>query len=209
MNSEKPARRPTGCYLAPGSIAEVTVPRLMVGKGFMKKQFTQSLLLVALLAGHVQAVWANEATLSLAGTWKFRLDADDVGVTEKWFTLEFDDTVQLPGTTDENHKGIKKDEKCIDRLSRVWYWKGPAWYQRRVMIPGAWKGKRITLFLERSKHARVWIDGTFCGWEDTLSAPQVFDVTDAMTPGEHKITVLIDNAKLPPVGPAHAVDERT
>jgi len=148
-------------------------------------------------------------TLALDGTWQFRLDAEDVGVAEKWFALEFDDTVQLPGTTDENHRGIKKDEQCIDRLSRVWYWKGPAWYQRRVTIPDAWDGKRITLFLERSKHTRVWVDRTFCGWEDTLSAPQVFDVTAAMTPGEHTITVLVDNAKLPPVGPSHAVDERT
>ena len=30
-----------------------------------------------------------------------------------------------------------------------------------------------------------------------------------MTPGEHTITVLVDNARLPPVGPSHAVDERT
>lgn len=34
MDNDKPARRPTGCYLAPGSIAEVTVPRSMVGKGY-------------------------------------------------------------------------------------------------------------------------------------------------------------------------------
>jgi len=34
MDNDKPARRPTGCYLAPGSIAEVTVPRSIVGKGF-------------------------------------------------------------------------------------------------------------------------------------------------------------------------------
>lgn len=34
MDNERPARRPTGCYLAPGSIAEVTVPRSMVNKGF-------------------------------------------------------------------------------------------------------------------------------------------------------------------------------
>jgi len=156
-------------------------------------------------------VSANDAlpTLPLAGTWNFRLDAEGVGVAEKWFAVEFDDTVKLPGTTDENHKGIKKDEQCIDRLSRVWYWKGPAWYQRRVEIPESWDGKRITLLLERTKNTRVWVDKTFCGREDTLSAPQVFDVTAAMTPGEHTISVLIDNAKLPPVGPAHAVDERT
>lgn len=147
--------------------------------------------------------------ISLAGTWSFRLDAEDVGVKEKWFAKTFDDTVQLPGTTDENQKGIKKDEQCIDRLSRVWYWKGPAWYQRRVTISETWKGKQITLFLERTKHARVWVDQTFCGGDDSLSAPQVFNLTSALTPGEHTITVLIDNAKLPPVGPAHAVDERT
>ena len=148
-------------------------------------------------------------TISLAGTWRFRLDAEDVGVGQEWFAREFHDTVQLPGTTDENHKGIKKDEQCIDRLSRVWYWKGPAWYQRKVTVPDGWKGKRITLLLERSKNTRVWVDKTFCGWEDTLSAPQFFDVTGAMTPGEHTLTVLVDNAKLPPVGPSHAVDERT
>jgi len=152
---------------------------------------------------------AGERAIPLAGTWRFRLDAENVGVSEKWFTRELDDAVELPGTTDENHKGIKKDERCIDRLSRVWYWKGPAWYQRRVTIPAAWKGKRITLLLERSKHVRVWADETFCGWEDTLSAPQGFDVTAAMAPGEHTITVLVDNARLPPVGPSHAVDERT
>jgi hypothetical protein len=147
--------------------------------------------------------------LSLSGTWKFRLDAEDVGVVQKWFALELDDTVQLPGTTDENHKGIKKDEQCIDRLSRVWYWKRPAWYQRQGTIPDAWDGKQITLLLERSKNTRVWVDQTFCGGEDTLSAPQFFDVTAAMTPGEHSLTVLVDNARLPPVGPSHAVDERT
>ncbi|NQU26025.1 MAG: beta-galactosidase [Candidatus Nealsonbacteria bacterium] len=152
---------------------------------------------------------AQDNVLSLAGTWKFRLDGENVGVEQEWFAQELDDTVKLPGTTDENHKGIKKDEQCIDRLSRVWYWKGPAWYQRRVTIPDAWKGKRITLLFERSKNTRVWVDATYCGGEDTLSAPQLFDVTTAMTPGEHTLTVVVDNAKLPPVGPSHAVDERT
>ena len=167
-----------------------------------------SFVMVTLFAKDV-ATETNLEKMPLAGTWSFRLDAEDVGVKEKWFAKTFDDTVQLPGTTDENHKGIKKDEQCTDRLSRVWYWKGPAWYQRKVTIPESWKGKRITLFLERTKYTRIWVDQTFCGGEDTLSAPQVFDLTSAMTPGEHTFTVLIDNAKLPPVGPAHAVDERT
>ncbi|MHC4502775.1 MAG: M60 family peptidase N-terminal accessory domain-containing protein, partial [Planctomycetota bacterium] len=34
MHEERPARRPTGAYLAPGSIATVTVPAALVGKGY-------------------------------------------------------------------------------------------------------------------------------------------------------------------------------
>jgi hypothetical protein len=154
-------------------------------------------------------IQTKQWTIPLAGTWRFALDPNGVGVERHWFAQRLGDTVRLPGTTDENHTGIKKNEQAIDRLSRVWYWKGPAWYQRQVMIPDRWKGKRIVLFLERTKNTRVWVDETFCGWDDTLSAPQVFDVTRAMTPGKHTITVLVDNAKLPPVGPSHAVDERT
>ena len=76
-------------------------------------------------------------------------------------------------------------------------------------IPESWSGKRVTLFLERTKNSRVWVDGVFCGRENTLSAPHIFDVTKAAKPGKRTITVLIDNSKLPPVGPAHQVDERT
>ena len=152
---------------------------------------------------------AVRQTIPLAGTWQFALDPEDVGTDQRWFARDLDDTVRLPGTTDENQKGIRKDERRDDRLSRVWYWKGPAWYRRRVTIPDTWAGKRITLFFERSKNTRVWVDETFCGWEHTLSAPQVFDLTQVMTPGAHTISVVVDNARLPPVGPSHAVDERT
>jgi hypothetical protein len=170
-------------------------------------------LLFIVLGGVVNvsgaAVNPQENILPLAGTWRFRLDPGNVGVEKGWFSEKLDDSVTLPGTTDTNQKGVFKDERAVDRLSRVWYWKGPAWYQREVVIPDAWKGNRITLLLERTKNTRVWVDDKDCGADDTLSAPQVFDLTRALTPGRHTLTVLVDNAKLPPVGPSHAVDERT
>jgi hypothetical protein len=147
--------------------------------------------------------------ISLSGSWRFRLDPDGIGVGKRWFAEKLDDTVVLPGSTDTNGKGIFKNERVVDRLSRVWDWKGPAWYQRDVVVPESWRGKRITLLLERTKTTRVWADDVDCGAEDTLSAPQIFDLTRVLTPGRHTITVLVDNAKLPPVGPSHAVDERT
>ncbi|MBM4156471.1 MAG: beta-galactosidase [Lentisphaerae bacterium] len=151
----------------------------------------------------------SDGCLSLAGTWRFRLDPDSVGVERKWFAETLDDAITLPGTTDTNQKGVLKDENAIDRLSRVWYWKGPAWYQRDVEIPESWRGRRITLLLERTKTTRVWVDDRDCGGDDTLSGFQIFDLTGALKPGRHVLTVLVDNARLPPVGPAHAVDERT
>ncbi|MBL7134713.1 MAG: beta-galactosidase, partial [Phycisphaerae bacterium] len=146
---------------------------------------------------------------SLAGPWRFALDREGKGEGEKWFSRRLDDTVKLPGTTDENHKGVLKDEQCIDRLSRVWYWKGKAWYQRDVTVPESWKGKHVTLLLERTKHTTVWVDDISCGTQDSLSAPLIFDLTNAMTPGEHTLTLLVDNSILPPVGQSHAFDERT
>lgn len=147
--------------------------------------------------------------ISLAGDWRFQLDPDDVGMEQQWFAQTLEAIVQLPGTTDENQKGIEQDERPTARLMRPWYWKGAAWYQRDVVIPEDWEGQRITLFLERSKNNHVWVDDQFVGWDDTISAPQVYDLTAVMTPGKHTITVLTDNSKLPPGGPSHAVDERT
>jgi hypothetical protein len=186
------------------------------GSALMAKQVADCILKA--LGGERQAggsapglvpTTTRENVMSLAGAWRFRLDPENIGVEKRWFTEKLDDSVMLPGTTDTNQKGVLKDERAIDRLSRVWYWKGPAWYQREVDVPATWKGKRITLLLERTKNVRVWVDDKDCGAEDTLSALQIFDLTRALTPGRHAITVLVDNAKLPPVGPAHAVDERT
>lgn len=165
-----------------------------------------SVLLVLLPTGILTADTKN---LSLKGEWLFELDADNTGVKDQWFGRELNDLIQLPGTTDESAKGIQMDAKPTDRLARPWYWKGAAWYQREVVIPDSWEGKRITLFLERTKNTRVWVDKKFCGWDDTLSAPQIYDLTALMKPGKHTLTLLIDNSKLPPVGPSHAVDERT
>jgi hypothetical protein len=36
---------------------------------------------------------ADEMTAALAGAWMFRLDEHNVGITEKWFTQTFDDSV--------------------------------------------------------------------------------------------------------------------
>jgi hypothetical protein len=156
-----------------------------------------------------QSYTDHTETIDLSGTWKFQLDPDNVGKKDEWYKDDFTDSVTLPGTTDENKKGIFLDEKAVDRVSRVWYWEGAAWYQKEVDIPEHWAGKNVKLLLERTKDTYVWFDDINCGYENTLSAPQFFDFTRALKPGKHRITVLVDNAKLPPVGNSFAISEKT
>ena len=176
-----------------------------------RKSYMRILIIgILIMATGCQQSFRNyNATIDLAGTWKFQLDPEHAGLKEKWFSTDLNDSIKLPGTTDENKKGIFKDEMAVDRLSRVWYWKGAAWYQKEVTIPESWEGKNVKLLLERTKDTYVWFDDINCGYNNTLSAPQYFDLSKAVKPGKHLITVLVDNAKLPPVGPSHAVDERT
>lgn len=43
----------------------------------------------------------------LSGTWKFRIDSLDQGISQKWFAETFPtDTVHLPGSLAENGKGF-------------------------------------------------------------------------------------------------------
>lgn len=147
--------------------------------------------------------------MSLAGEWAFALDEKNCGIRCRWFDAKLPDLIRLPGTTDEAGKGEFTNEQCVDRLSRVRRWIGPAWYKKTVKIPKRWAGKRIVLSLERTKDSQVWVDGTWAGGDDSLSTPHDYDLTRLLPPGKHTIAILVDNAKLPPVGPCHQVDERT
>ena len=165
-------------------------------------------ILLIITSGCRQAYKEHTEILNLSGSWNFRLDPDNVGIEGKWFKKLLSDSIRLPGTTDENKKGTFLDEKAVDRLSRVWYFKGAAWYQREVEIPESWAGKNFRLLLERTKDTHVWFDDIHCGYENTLSAPQYFNLTKAVKPGKHLITVLVDNSRLPPVGDSFAISEK-
>jgi len=179
-------------------------------------------------------------TISLAGTWQFAIDREDKGVSEKWFRTNLKDAVNLPGSMTENMKGDEVtlqtkwtgsiyDSSFFFRPSlakyrqpgnvKIPFWLTPnkhyvgaAWYQKDVVIPAGWNRKRITMFLERCHfHSRVWIDDKESGSNNSLVAVHEFDLTKALTPGKHTITVRIDNSiKEMNVGPdSHSVSDHT
>lgn len=154
---------------------------------------------------------ASSGQLSLEGTWKFKLDPNNIGVKEQWFQHNLPDTIKLPGSTDGGGFGQKATEPAMGRLTRLHKYVGPAWYQKEVSIPAEWKGKRITLFLERCHwETQVWVDGRVVGMQNSLSVPHIYDLSDLLTPGSHVLTICVDNTMKINIGElAHAITDET
>jgi hypothetical protein len=73
---------------------------------------------------------------------------------------------------------------------------GAAWYQRDIKIPAAWQGRRVVLTLENAHwDTRVWLDDRYIGTLNSLSAPHVYDLGSAVEPGQHRLTIRVDNLR--------------
>ena len=151
----------------------------------------------------------KDPLLSLAGIWSFQLDPGNCGESGGWFSGALPDTISLPGTTDEHQKGEENPAREPHHLTRIYPYVGAAFYQRELTIPERCTGKSLFLRIERTKHSTVWVDNTRIGEEDSLCTPHVYEVTDALSPGTHRITVRIDNSNLPPVGDGHQTSAHT
>lgn len=161
--------------------------------------------------------------INLAGNWSYKLDRNNVGLKEKWFNLTFKDTISLPSALRD--KGIgdtptlttewtgsiydstwffnpamakyrKKDSlKFPFWLTPDKHYLGAAWYQKEVEIPENWKGKTISLTLERPHwQTQVWLDTIYMGSDNSLSVPHHFRTNKTIKPGKHTLTVRVDNA---------------
>jgi hypothetical protein len=152
-----------------------------------------------------------ERSLSLAGEWRFRLDPDGVGLEQGWASQRLPDRIRLPGSTDEQGYGHRTIGAAVGRLTRVYEYVGPAWYQREVTIPPEWRGKRITLFLERCHwETQVFVDGSEAGVQNSLIAPHVYDLTRLLAPGGHRLTIRVDNTvKIDIGGWGHSITDET
>lgn len=91
------------------------------------------------------------------------------------------------------------------------YYAGSAWVQRSFTVPPEWAGRRLTLTLERPHwETTLWLDGRRVGRCDSLSTPHLYDLGCALPPGDHRLTVRIDNRIQVDVGPnAHSVSDHT
>ena len=136
--------------------------------------------------------------LDLSGPWRFAM-----GPAERAVFSE--ETVLLPGTMDENRRGVDNTVNFSPRyLNRDYVYTGPAVYQREVYVPADWAGRPVLLHLERTKKTRVWVDGRSAGErQNSYTTPHRYDLTALCRPGgAHTLTVEVDNS---PAGMPHAM----
>jgi hypothetical protein len=154
---------------------------------------------------------APPPVISLAGTWQVKLDPQDKGLAAGWRRAWPMASLHLPGSTDEAKMGEPvPDPHDYAMLSRRYRHVGPAWYVRKVTVPASWRGRRLSLFLERTHwESRAWWDGRPLGMRDSLCVPHEHAVGPA-TPGVHTICLRVDNRHKYNLGPdPHSVSEQT
>ena len=149
-------------------------------------------------------VRAADRVVSLAGEWRFLRGEPKLGdQLGSLPPLKFSDTIHLPGTTDTNQKGPANDDRSTYGLTQPYHFEGTCWYERDITIPDQWLGKRVTLFLERTKYTQVWLDGRPMGENPILCTPQEYNLGRHLSPGPHKLTIAVDNKRLPVKADAH------
>ncbi|WP_343281880.1 discoidin domain-containing protein, partial [Ligaoa zhengdingensis] len=130
----------------------------------------------------------NRSEISLAGVWGFKMGAFSSGET-------LEDTVRLPGTMDENQKGnINNNYTDKTRLTPRYTYVGKASYQKEIVVPDNWAGKKVTLALERTRKTKVWLNDILVGESDALGVAQTFDLTGLDPTVQNILTVEVDNS---------------
>ncbi|MCG2583953.1 discoidin domain-containing protein [Massilia sp. TS11] len=186
-----------------------------------------TLLLSLMLAASAQAA----DRLDLSGSWRFALDPQDHGPPSTWQAQ-----IQLPGILNAQGFGepistttpwvlslydknwaLRDEYKAFTQPGQVKvpflaqpprHYLGAAWYAREVEVPASWRGKRISLFMERPHWgSTVWLDGRKLGERNSLVAEHTYEL-GMLAPGRHQLAVRVDNRMLLPYRPdAHSVSD--
>lgn len=164
-------------------------------------------LAILIIVISVSCTSSSLKEIKLEGNWIVKLDSMNVGMDEAWAEKTMDGTqIKLPGTLDDAGLGTKNtlkpamDNNILGNLTRKHNYIGAAWYQKEVVIPNNWEGKKLELELERVIwESKLFIDGKLIGKNESLIAPHRYNITTVLTPGKHTITIRIDNSNLYPL----------
>ena len=119
--------------------------------------------------------------------WRFRMDKEDMGSSEKWYlpTAPMDDWVEIETEAFWGAKGGS----------------GAGWYRRDIDVPTLPEGERVYLYFGAvDEEIVLWIDGEYSGdyqhprgpgygWDK----PFAIEVSDKLTAGKHHLALRVHN----------------
>ena len=165
--------------------------------------FTLVMVAFSILEGHCQ-------TIDLSGKWQFRSEkekstvilpgsmltngkGDPVNTQTKWTGSLYDSSYYFNPYMEKYR--IEGQMKFPFFLTPERHYVGHAWYERAVSVPKQWKGRQVTLYLERPHiETTVTLNGHKVGHQMSLSTPHQFDLTPYILYGsKNKLSIEVYN----------------
>lgn len=136
---------------------------------------------------HPDPSWQREDWINLNGWWDFSFDAEEVGISEKWYLggKEYDYKINVPFGWESALSGIADTN-----------YKGQAWYNRTFTLDSAWlaDGKSVNIhFGAVDAKCTVYVNGTAVCSHDGGYTPFEADITEYVTSGENTLTVWVED----------------
>lgn len=138
--------------------------------------------------------------ISLAGEWRFALDADCEGESLRYYDTALSDTISLPGTTAQMKKGEMSEKRETGYLTELYPFSGWGWYQKTVRLSAQDANKPLRLILERTRLSSLWVNGEKIGSRDSLNTPHCYDLAPISGETELNLTIRISNRDYPTGG---------
>ncbi len=130
----------------------------------------------------------NRTAQKLDGFWDFQPQREGDNASGWETSLPSPLTLAVPGSWNEQHAELFK-------------FFGKGYYQRKVIIPADFSGKKIWLRVGAAHYkTRAWLNGEQLGDYEGGSLPSEYDATDAARPGEENILTICVDATLDPWG---------
>lgn len=130
----------------------------------------------------------GQEVLDLSGEWKYFLH-------EAPLSIPGEGIIDLPDTPDNARKSVyNPPDSNLSHLRREFSFIGTAVYSKDITIPQDWSDKSISLFIERTRPSVLLIDGDTIGSNSRISSPQNYDLTDVLSPGTHKLEIIVNNS---------------
>lgn len=127
----------------------------------------------------------DRESISLNGTWKYRIDQNDTGRRQSWY---------LGGDNSDAWKEITVPHNwfLVDEIGDYF---GAVWYTRTIEIPEDMAGKRIAVRFEGVDYiTEAWLDGRYLGFHEGMFNPFEFEITNLVEPGKAYTLMVRDYA---------------